>query len=85
MNETSVAIIGGGLAGLATAGANRAALPFLYFVPLAGIMFGIAAFAGNAHMRIPYFVERMFDRFISAFERILAGLGIHLRGSAQDT
>jgi lipopolysaccharide export system permease protein len=81
---TCVILRGTGFGVLAAAGANRAALPFLYFVPLAGIAFGIATFAGNVHLRIPYFVERMLDRFATAIERILARLGIHLRNSAQD-
>jgi lipopolysaccharide export system permease protein len=76
---TCVMLRGAGFAVLASAGASRTALPFLYFVPLAGIAFGIAAFASNARLRIPYFAERFLDQIVTAMERMLARLGIRLR------
>ena len=79
IGATCVILRGAGFGILATAGANSAALPFLYLVPLAGIAFGLAGFAGNARLRIPYFVERILDRFVTALERILARFGTRLR------
>jgi lipopolysaccharide export system permease protein len=81
---TCIILRGAGFGILATAGASRAALPFLYLIPLAGIAFGTAAFAGNARLRIPNFMERIPDRIITAPERFLARFGIKLRKSAQD-
>lgn len=81
---TCVILRSTGFGVLAVAGANRAALPFLYLVPLAGIAFGIAVFAGNVRLRMPYFMERMLDRLVTAVERILARFGIHSRNSARD-
>ena len=84
IGATCVILRGAGFGVLATAGANSAALPFLYLVPLAGIAFGLAAFAGNARLRIPYFVERILDRFVAALERILARFGIRLRNFTRE-
>ena len=81
---TCMALRGAGFGILATTGASRAALPFLYLIPLAGIAFGLAAFAGNVRLRIPYFVERILDRIVTAPERMLARLGIHLRNWSWD-
>ncbi len=76
---TCVILRGAGFGVLAVAGANRAALPFLYFVPLAGIAFGVAVLAGNFRLRMPYFMERMLDRLVIVLKMILARFGIGSR------
>ena len=81
---TCMTLRGTGFGVLAVAGTNRVILPLLYFIPLAGIALGIAAFVGDARLRMPYFMERMLDRFITTLERTLARFGIKLRNSAQD-
>ncbi len=81
---TCLLLRGAGFGVLATAGASRAALPLLYIVPLAGIVFGLAAFAGNARLRMPNFVERMIDGTVTALDRVLARLGMRSRNLAQD-
>lgn len=84
IGATCVILRGTGFAVLAAASANRAALPFLYLVPLAGIAFGIAVFAGNVRLRMPYFMERMLDWFITALKRILARFGVGSRNWARE-
>ena len=81
---TCLALRGTGFGILATAGASRSVLPILYIIPLAGITFGIAAYSGNARLRIPYFMERMLDRAVIALEPILARFGVAVRNSAQN-
>ncbi len=81
---TCMILRGTGFGVLAAAGADRAAVPFLYFVPLAGIAFGVAAYVGNVRLRIPYVMERALDRFATALDRVLARFGIRSRNWAQD-
>ena len=81
---TCMFLRGSGFAVLAVAGAHRFALPLLYFVPLAGIAFGAVAFASNARLPMPAFIERALDRSGAALERILVRFGVTPNNLTQD-
>ncbi len=61
----------GGFAFGAAARESRASIPFLYAIPLAGIGLGLYAVALGARLRIPRFLETIWDRAADAAQRAL--------------
>jgi lipopolysaccharide export system permease protein len=66
-----LALRGAGFAAVGAARGSEAAIFFMYAVPLAGIGFGLYAIGREARMRIPRFVEVLWDRGVAAGTRML--------------
>ncbi len=65
-----VEILGFGTSGFI---AKNASLTWLtYFVPLAGIGYGLLMISGHAQLRVPAFVQRIADALAARFERLQA-------------
>jgi lipopolysaccharide export system permease protein len=56
-----LALRAAGFAAVAAAGGTRAAIPFMYAIPLAGIAFGAYATIRDLRLRMPRFVEVVWD------------------------
>jgi lipopolysaccharide export system permease protein len=59
----------GGFAAAAIGNNSTAAVPFLYAIPLAGIVFGLAATLLDARLTIPRYVEVVWDRVVRLIRR----------------
>jgi lipopolysaccharide export system permease protein len=65
-----LALRGAGFAAVGAARGSEAAILLMYLVPLAGIGFGLYAVSRDARMRIPRFVEALWDRAAAAGARL---------------
>ncbi|HWT30333.1 MAG TPA: LPS export ABC transporter permease LptF [Propylenella sp.] len=73
-----------GFGAVAAAGGTRAAIPFMYLIPLAGIAFGAYATMRDLRLRIPRVVEASWDAATKASVGVVARIAPMLDATRTD-
>ena len=77
----SIGLRAAGFAALAAGRSSPAAIPFLYLIPLGGIVFGVWAITRNARLRTPVFFQAGWDAAAAFLDRALRRLSPLRRGA----